>query len=80
LQTRAGIVMFHGGALRSGAGPHCRQLASRDILAVSAWYRLLGQGAMSIDDCIADVRRAVENFSALAAVRGLESSRLASGW
>jgi len=35
---------------------------------------------MSIDDCIADVRRAVENFSALAAVRGLESSRLASGW
>jgi hypothetical protein len=31
----AGIVMFHGGALRSGSAdglaPHCRQLASRGI-------------------------------------------------
>jgi acetyl esterase/lipase len=79
----AGIVMFHGGALRSGSAdglaPHCRQLASRGIFAVSAGYRLLDQGAMSINDCIADVRRAVEHFLTLAAVRGLESSRLASG-
>jgi len=60
-QPAAGIVMFHGGALREGSAdglaPHCRQLASRGILAVSAGYRLIGQGA-SIDDCIADVRRA----------------------
>jgi acetyl esterase/lipase len=79
----AGIVMFHGGALRSGSAdglaPHCRQLTSRGIFAVSAGYRLLDQGAMSIDDCIADVRRAVEHFLTLAAMRGLESSRLASG-
>jgi acetyl esterase/lipase len=34
---------------------------------------------MSIDDCIADVRRAVEDFVRLAALRGLYSSRLASG-
>lgn len=79
----AAIVMFHGGALRSGSAdglaPHCRQLASRGIFAVSAGYRLIGQGAGSIDDCIADVRRAVEHFARLAAVRGLDSSRLASG-
>ncbi|WP_460343008.1 alpha/beta hydrolase [Actinoallomurus acanthiterrae] len=79
----AGIVMFHGGALRKGSAdglaPHCRQLASRGILAVSAGYRLIGQGAESIDDCIADVRRAVEHFVRLAASRGLDSSRLASG-
>ena len=82
-QPVAGIVMFHGGGLRSGSAdglaPHCRQLASRGIFAVSAGYRLIGQGAMSIDDCIADVRRAVEHFLRLAAVRGLDSSRLASG-
>jgi acetyl esterase/lipase len=82
-QPVAGIVMFHGGALRKGSAdglaPHCRQLASRGILAVSSGYRLIGQGAMSIDDCIADVRRAVEHFSRLAALRGLDSSRLASG-
>lgn len=82
-QPVAGIVMFHGGALHSGSadglGPHCRQLASRGIFAVSAGYRLIDQGAKSIDDCIADVRRAVEHFLRLAEVRGLDSSRLASG-
>jgi acetyl esterase/lipase len=79
----AGIVMFHGGALRKGSAdglaPHCRRLAERGIFAVSAGYRLLGQGAVSIDDCIADVQRAVAGFSRLAALRGLDSSRLASG-
>jgi acetyl esterase len=82
-QPVAGIVMFHGGALHSGSAdglaPHCRRLASRGIFAVSAGYRLVGQHALSIDDCIADVRRAIERFLSLAAVRGLDSSRLASG-
>jgi acetyl esterase/lipase len=82
-QPVAGIVMFHGGALHSGSAeglaPHCKQLASRGIFAVSAGYRLIDQGAMSIGDCVADVRRAVEHFLGLAAVRGLDSSRLASG-
>jgi acetyl esterase/lipase len=79
----AGIVLFHGGALRKGSAdelaPHCRRLASRGILAVSAGYRLLGQGAESIADCVSDVRQAVEHFGRLAASRGLEASRLASG-
>ncbi|WP_433319295.1 alpha/beta hydrolase [Micromonospora sp. CA-269861] len=80
---RAGIVLFHGGALREGSAdglaPHCRALASRGILAASAGYRLLGRGAVSIDDCLADVRRAVEQFGRLAASRGLDPPRLASG-
>ena len=79
----AGIVLFHGGALRAGSAddlaPHCRRLASRGILAVSAGYRLLGRGAASIDDCVADVRRAVEHFSGLATARGLQPSGLGSG-
>jgi acetyl esterase/lipase len=82
-QPAAGIVLFHGGALRKGSAdglaPHCQRLAQRGILAVSAGYRLLGQGAASIDDCIADVRLAIERFSRLAALRGLDSRRLASG-
>ncbi|WP_412538391.1 alpha/beta hydrolase [Longispora sp. K20-0274] len=80
---RAGIVMFHGGALRQGSAdtlaPHCRALAARGILAASAGYRLLGHGAASIDDCIADVRRAIEQFARLADQRGLGASRLVSG-
>jgi acetyl esterase/lipase len=79
----AGVVLFHGGALRTGSpdglAPHCRRLASRGILAVSAGYRLLGQGTASIADCVTDVRRAVEHFRRLAASRGLGKPRLASG-
>jgi acetyl esterase/lipase len=79
----AGIVLFHGGALRTGSAdgltPHCRALASRGIFAVSAGYRLLGRGAMSIDDCVTDVQRVVERFQTLAASRGLKASGLASG-
>ncbi|WP_173066925.1 alpha/beta hydrolase [Phytohabitans houttuyneae] len=79
----AGIVLFHGGALRTGSAddlaPHCRRLAARGILAASAGYRLLGQGAASIEDCVADVRRAVERFTRLAAQRELQTSCLASG-
>jgi acetyl esterase/lipase len=79
----AGIVLFHGGAFRAGSAdgltPHCRALASRGIFAVSAGYRLLGRGAVSIDDCVTDVRRAVEQFMKLAASRGLKASCLASG-
>lgn len=79
----AGIVLFHGGGLRSGSADglvaHCRELGSRGIFAVSAGYRLLGQGAASIDDCVADVRQAVEHFTRLAAARGLKPSCLASG-
>lgn len=76
-QPAAGIVMFHGGALRSGSAeglaPHFRQLAARGILAISAGYRLIDQGAMGMGDCIADVRRAVEHFRSLAAPCGLDS-------
>lgn len=79
----AGVILFHGGALRTGSAdglaPHCRQLASRGIFAVSAGYRLLGQGAVSIDDCVRDVRRAVQNFGRLAGLRGIDASRLAWG-
>ncbi|MER7500371.1 alpha/beta hydrolase [Nonomuraea pusilla] len=83
VQPVAGIVMFHGGALRRGSAdglvPHCRRLAARGIFAASAGYRLIGQAATNIDDCIADARRAIEHFSGLSALRGLDSSRLASG-
>lgn len=81
--ARSGVVLFHGGALRSGSAdalaPHCRELAARGVLTVSAGYRLLGQGAATIDDCLADVRLAVERFARLAAARGIEESRLAWG-
>jgi acetyl esterase/lipase len=83
VRPQAGIVLFHGGALLKGSAdrlaPHCRSLASRGILAVSAGYRLVGLGARSIDDCIADARLAIEQFEQLATSRGLGAAQLASG-
>lgn len=82
-QPTAGVVLFHGGGLRTGSAedliPHCQQLAARGILAASAGYRLLGQGATSIDDCAADARRAIERFLELAAAHGLDAAQVASG-
>lgn len=47
----------------------------------SAWWATIPgrTRAVSIDDCIADVRRAVEHFRNLAAGRELDPARLASG-
>lgn len=82
-QPRAGVILFHGGGLIHGSpddlAPHCRRLAERGIFAVSAGYRLLGKGAASIEDCLADVRHAIEDFGTLAAAHGLGPARLAAG-
>jgi acetyl esterase/lipase len=79
----AGIILFHGGGLLHGSpddlAPHCRRLAEHGIFAVSAGYRLLGKGAASIADCLADVRRAIEDFKGRAAAHGLGPEQLAAG-
>ena len=65
---RAAVVLFHGGGLRHGAPeeltPHCTALAAEGILAAAAGYRLLGQGADHIGDCLADVRTELAKFRA----------------
>lgn len=82
-RAHAGIVLFHGGALHKGSpdslAPHCRELASRGIFVASAGDRLLGQGAASIDDCVADVRRATAELARQTTLRGLTPTRLAAG-
>ena len=53
VRPAAGVVLFHGGALRKGSvddlAPHCRRLASHGVFAVSAGYRLPGKAAAGID-------------------------------
>lgn len=82
-RARAGVILFHGGGLVHGSpddlAPHCRRLAEHGIFAVPAGYRLLGKGAASIDDCLADVRHAIEDFGRLAASHGLRRAQLAAG-
>lgn len=82
-RPRAGAILFHGGALVQGSpddlAPHCRRLAEHGIFTVSAGYRLLGQGAASIEDCLSDVRKAIEQFEQTTAALGLDPARLATG-
>ncbi len=67
------VLLFHGGGWRTGSaavvdGP-CRRLAAAGILAASAQYRLLGQGAATPFDCVGDAAAATACFVALAAER-----------
>ncbi|MBS2551211.1 alpha/beta hydrolase [Catenulispora sp. NL8] len=65
---RAAVILFHGGGLRHGSpdelAPHCTALAAKGILAAAAGYRLLGQGAEHIGECLADVRAEMAKFRA----------------
>ncbi|RNI25226.1 alpha/beta hydrolase [Flexivirga caeni] len=83
IEPGSGVLLLHGGALSAGTpqdmAPHCEALAERGIFAASAAYRLLGQGAQSIDDCLSDVNAAIARFMAMAAAHGLPTDRLAIG-
>lgn len=60
---RPAIIFFHGGGFVGGHPAqffqHCAHFASRGIVAASAHYRLLNQGATSIGDCLMDVKSAI---------------------
>ncbi|MBV7331770.1 alpha/beta hydrolase [Chloroflexi bacterium TSY] len=60
---RACILFFHGGRFIQGHPaqfyPHCRYFVSRNMVAISAEYRLLGKNATSITACLADCKSAI---------------------
>ncbi|MBS2531147.1 alpha/beta hydrolase fold domain-containing protein, partial [Catenulispora sp. NF23] len=80
---RGAVLLFHGGGWLAG-GPamfdaHGRMLADRGLLVASAGYRLLGQGAASLADCVDDAVAAAGFFTALAAGYGLGPERIGRG-
>lgn len=79
----AAIVFFHGGGWSGGAPTqfheHCKHLASRGMLAISAQYRLLGSTARSPFDCVADGKSAARWVRLHAAELGVDPGRVAAG-
>ncbi|MBO1417716.1 alpha/beta hydrolase [Streptomyces sp. FH025] len=80
---RAAVVLFHGGGWQTGMpeqfAPQTRALAAHGILALSAGYRLLGQGARSVGDCVDDARAVARHARKLAAEHGAAGAPLFLG-
>lgn len=62
-RTRTAILFFHGGGYRYGSPrqffPQARYFAGRGVVAFSAAYRLLGRGATTPRDILADGQAAL---------------------
>jgi acetyl esterase/lipase len=77
------ILFLHGGGFIQGDpaqfAPHCRYFSARGMVAASAQYRLLQQGATSLADCIADSRMALHWLRAQADDLHMDPSRIVAG-
>jgi acetyl esterase/lipase len=77
------IVFFHGGGWNGGSPnqfhPHCRYLASRGMLAMSAEYRLKSVHGTTPYECVADGKSAVRWIRENAGGLGIDPERIAAG-
>jgi len=82
-RARAALLLFHGGGWMIGSPamffPQARALAQAGILTASAGYRLVGAGADSPLDCMADAENADRLFRTVAADAGLASIGVGGG-
>lgn len=82
-EARAALLLFHGGGWMIGSPamffPHAEALARAGILTASAGYRLIGAGADSPLDCMADAENADQLFRAIAADAGLATISVGGG-
>ena len=82
-QARAALLLFHGGGWMAGSPamlfPQAKALARAGILTASAGYRLIGAGAASPLDCMADADSADRFFRTIAADAGLAAISVGGG-
>ena len=80
---RPGIVFFFGGGWVSGTPsqfyPHCRHLALRGMVAMSAEYRVKSRNKTTPKECVMDGKSAVRWIRANAAKWGVDPGKLAAG-
>lgn len=74
------MLVFHGGRFIQGhpaqVYPHCRYLALRGMVAISAEYRLLGKNATSVVECLADCKSAIRWLRANARQLALDPDKI----
>ena len=80
---RPAIVFFFGGGWSSGSPsqfyPHCRYLADRGMVAISADYRVKKRNGTSPAECVKDGKSAVRWIRQHADELGIDSELLAAG-
>ncbi len=80
---RGAIVFFHGGGWRSGIpdqfAPHCRLLASKGMVAITAEYRLTKKHGTPAWRCLEDAKSAMRYVRSNAADLGIGPDRIAVG-
>jgi len=80
---RPAIVFFFGGGWVGGSPkqfyPHCRYLASRGMVAISAEYRVHSRHGTTPWDCVRDGKSAVRWVRANARQLGVDPKRIAAG-
>lgn len=80
---RPAAVFFFGGGWVSGSPaqfyPHCRELAARGMVAISAEYRVANKHGTTPRACVADGKSAIRYVRAHADELGIDPEMLAAG-
>jgi acetyl esterase len=80
---RPAIVFFFGGGWNGGTPkqfePHCRHLAARGMVAITAEYRVKSRNKTTPFKCVADGKSAIRWVRANAAKLGVDPHRIAAG-
>ena len=81
--NRPAIVFFFGGGWTNGSPvqfeQHCRYLASRGLVAITADYRVASRQQAKAVDCVADAKSAIRWVRANATRLGIDPHRIAAG-
>ena len=80
---RSAIVFFFGGGWNGGTpkqfDPHCRYLASRGMVAITAEYRVKSRNKTTPFECVNDGKSAIRWVRANADKLGVDPKRVAAG-
>lgn len=82
-ERRPAIVFFFGGGWKAGSPgqfePHCRYLAQRGIVAITADYRVSSRHGVKPQQCVADAKSAIRWVRQNAKRLGVDPKRIAAG-
>jgi acetyl esterase/lipase len=82
-ESRPAIVFFFGGGWRSGSPKqfeqHCRYLASRGMIAMTADYRVSSRNQTKANACVMDGKSAIRWIRQNAARLGVDPDRIVAG-
>ncbi len=82
-QKLPAIVFFFGGGWRSGTPAqfehHCRFLAARGMIAITADYRVASRHGVKANACVADAKSAVRWMRQNAERLGIDADRIVAG-